>query len=140
MRSAIHATKRLRGAALGAIAASAALAAAACGSSSSQAGSPASTPSHHAMTHHKKHHMTDRMTHTAAMIGSDCGMIPATGMGSAHSMTMEPVLTAAGHNPLLTTFAADAKRAGLTADLSSMHSFTYSPRPTAPSPSCRPTR
>jgi len=51
-------------------------------------------------------------------------MIPATGMGSFHGMAMDPVITAASHNPLLTTFAADVKTAGLTSDLDSMHSVT----------------
>jgi uncharacterized surface protein with fasciclin (FAS1) repeats len=51
-------------------------------------------------------------------------MVPSTGMGSFHAMSMDPVLTAAAHNPLLTTFAADAKMAGLARDLNSMHSLT----------------
>jgi len=63
------------------------------------------------------------MTEPAAF-GSDCGMVPSTGMGSFHAMSMDPVLTAAAHNPLLTTFAADVKMAGLTGDLNSMHALT----------------
>jgi uncharacterized surface protein with fasciclin (FAS1) repeats len=51
-------------------------------------------------------------------------MVPATGMGSFHSMSMAPVVTAARHNPLLTSFAADVKAAGLTGDLNAMHAFT----------------
>jgi len=39
-------------------------------------------------------------------------------------MAMDPVVTAASHNPLLTSFAADVKTAGLVSDLNSMHSFT----------------
>jgi len=38
-------------------------------------------------------------------------------MGSFHAMSMDPVLTAAAHNPLLTTFASDVKMAGLGGDL-----------------------
>jgi hypothetical protein len=38
----------------------------------------------------------------SAAIGPDCAMVPATGMGSLHGMTMEPVVTAASHNPLRT--------------------------------------
>lgn len=60
----------------------------------------------------------------SARFGSDCGMIPASGMGSFHGMSMDPVLTAASHNPLLTTFAHDATAAGLTAQLNSMHAIT----------------
>lgn len=51
-------------------------------------------------------------------------MLPSSGMGSMHGMSMEPVVTAAGHNPLLTTFAADVKMAGLTSDLNGMHALT----------------
>jgi uncharacterized surface protein with fasciclin (FAS1) repeats len=39
-------------------------------------------------------------------------------------MSMDPVATAASHNPLLTTFAGDIRAAGLTADLNSMHAIT----------------
>ncbi len=60
----------------------------------------------------------------SARFGSDCGMIPATGMGSFHGMRTDAVITAASHNPLLTTFAHDAKAAGLTAQLDSMHAIT----------------
>jgi len=67
-----------------------------------------------------------------ARFGSDCGMVPATGMGSFHGMSMDPVVTAASHNPLLTTLAKDIKTAGLTADLNSMHAVTvFAPANTA---------
>jgi len=59
-----------------------------------------------------------------ARFGSDCGMVPATGMGSFHSMSMDPVVTAAAHSPLLTTFARDARAAGITGALDSMHAIT----------------
>jgi Fasciclin domain len=59
-----------------------------------------------------------------AAFGSDCGMITATGMGSFHGMSMDLVVTAASHNPLLTSFAADVKTAGLTSELDSMHAIT----------------
>ena len=39
-------------------------------------------------------------------------------------MGVDPVVTAASHNPLLTSFATDVKMAGLTGDLNSMHAFT----------------
>jgi uncharacterized surface protein with fasciclin (FAS1) repeats len=92
-----------------------ALTAAACGSTTS-------APSHHAMPTH--HPMADHSMAKSARFGSDCGMIPATGMGSFHGMSMDRVLMAASHNPLLTTFAHDAKAAGLSAQLNSMHAIT----------------
>jgi uncharacterized surface protein with fasciclin (FAS1) repeats len=54
----------------------------------------------------------------------DCGMIPAAGMGSAHGMSMDPVVTAASHNPLITTLAAEIRKAGLTATLDSAAAIT----------------
>ena len=107
-----------------AIAGALALTAAACGSSTPSA-APAASPSHHAMASH--HPMAE-----SARFGSDCGMIPATGMGSFHAMSMDPVVTAAAHNPLLTTLAKDIKTAGLTAELNSMRGFTlFAPANTA---------
>ena len=96
-----------------------ALTAAACGSSSSPAASGTS-PSHHPMASHSP------MTHTgtAATVGTDCGMIPAAGMGSMHHMMTDPVVTAASHNPLITTLAAEVHKAGLTSTLDSMGSIT----------------
>jgi len=93
-----------------------ALAAAGCGSASSTAAGAGAT--HHAMPSHS-HAMAE-----TARFGPDCGMVPATGMGSFHGMSMDPVVTAARHNPLLTSFATDVTRAGLTSDLNSMHAFT----------------
>ena len=93
-----------------------ALAAAGCGSGTTPAGAGAAT--HHPMASHSP------ATAGQARFGADCGMVPATGMGSFHGMSMDPVVTAAVHNPLLTSFAADVKTAGLTADLNSMHAFT----------------
>ena len=109
----------------GVLASLVALTAAACGSSTSSApAASGASPSHHAMAHHA-------MAETARF-GSDCGMIPATGMGSFHGMSMDPVVTAATHNPLLTTLAKDINTAGLTADLNSMHAVTvFAPANTA---------
>ena len=109
----------------GVLASLAALTAAACGSSASSApAASGASPSHHAMAHHA-------MAETARF-GSDCGMVPATGMGSFHGMSMNPVVTAASHNPLLTTLASDIKTAGLTADLNTMQAVTvFAPANTA---------
>ena len=95
-----------------------ALAAAGCGSSGTT-----STPSGAAATHHAMASHSPAMAESARF-GRDCGMVPATGMGSFHGMAMAPVVTAASHNPLLTSFAADVRAAGLAGDLNSMHSFT----------------
>ena len=116
MRSNAVVMSRRTGALTGAvITATLALAATGCGSSGSQAPSGAGA-THHAMPSHS--------AAMAARFGADCGMVPATGMGSFHSMAMDPVVTAATHNPLLTSFAADVKAAGLTSDLNTMHAFT----------------
>jgi len=101
----------------GVIAAIVALTAAGCGSSTTSA-APGSAATHHAMAEHS-HAMAE-----TARFGPDCGMVPATGMGSFHGMSMDPVVTAASNNPLLTSFAADVKTAGLTGDLNSMHAVT----------------
>jgi uncharacterized surface protein with fasciclin (FAS1) repeats len=92
------------------------LAAVGCGSASSTAAGAAAT-------HHPMASPSHAMAGTARF-GPDCGMVPATGMGSFHGMSMAPVVTAARHNPLLTSFAADVKMAGLTSDLNSMHAVT----------------
>lgn len=84
--------------------------AAGCGSSGTSA-RPAAPASHHAMAE-------------PAAFGPDCGMIPHSGMGSLHSMSMDSVITAVRHNPLLTAFAADVRTAGLAGDLNSMHALT----------------
>ncbi len=98
--------------------------AAGCGSTGSPAAS--GTATHHPMASH-----SGTMARSAAF-GPDCGMIPATGMGSFHGMSMDPVVTAASHNPLLTSFAADVKTAGLASDLDSMHAVTvFAPANTA---------
>src|SRR5215467_14841863 len=111
--------------AAGAAASVLALAAAGCGSGTTSAASGAAA-THHAMAGHS-HAMTE-----TARFGSDCGMVPATGMGSFHGMAMDPVVTAASHNPLLTSFAADVEMAGLTADLNTMHAVTvFAPANTA---------
>lgn len=111
----IQAARRLPGVALGSIAVAAVLALAACGSSPASAAKPKASPSmHHSTTH----------ASAMALVGASCHMIPDSGMSSMHSMSMDPVVTAASHNPLLTTFAKEAAKAGLTADLNSMHSFT----------------
>ncbi len=106
-------TRGGRATALSVIAGALAVAAAACGSTASapaasgQAASPSASAARPATT-----------------IGTDCGMIPEGGMGSMHAMAMDPVVTAASHNPLLTTLAAEVKKAHLTGTFNSAQKIT----------------
>ena len=90
---------------------------AACGSTTS---SPPAASSHAAASAHASAPMHE----SAATIGTDCGMIPGSGMGSMHAMTMDPFVTAASHNPLITTLAAEVKKAGLTGTFNSATAIT----------------
>lgn len=117
-----NATRKTGVAVTGIIAGALALTAAACGSSSTGA-APGASSTHHPMASHSA---------ASAAFGPDCGMLPTAGMGSMHGMSMDPVVTAAAHNPLLTTLARDVKTAGLTGDLNSMHTITvFAPANTA---------
>ncbi len=106
--------------AMAAAAGALALTAAACGSSGTSAAPPAAAP---AKSARPSASMTEPAA-TAGTVGTDCGMIPAAGMGSMHGMMTDPVVTAASHNPLITTLAAEVKKAGLTSTLDSMGSIT----------------
>jgi uncharacterized surface protein with fasciclin (FAS1) repeats len=91
-----------------------------CGAAAPPAARPGgSGGSHQPM--HSHHPMTHAMS---ARFGPDCGMVPATGAGSFHSMSMEPVVAAATHNPLLSTFAADAVKAGLASRFNAARGVT----------------
>jgi uncharacterized surface protein with fasciclin (FAS1) repeats len=121
-----NATSRTGAAVTSVIAGALALTAAACGSSSPGAAPAASGAS---STHHS---MASHSAAASATFGPDCAMVPATGMGSMHGMSMDPLVTAASHNPLLTTLAADVKTAGLTGELNSMGTITvFAPANTA---------
>lgn len=99
------------------------LTAAACGSSATSAATAAASP---ATSAHPSASMTEPAgtAGTAGTVGTDCGMIPAAGMGSMHGMMTDPVVIAASHNPLITTLAAEVAKAGLTSTLDSMGSIT----------------
>jgi uncharacterized surface protein with fasciclin (FAS1) repeats len=107
-----------RAAALPVIAVALAVTAAACSSAASTTSAPPVASQHAAASPSKS------MTETAATIGTDCGMIPAAGMGSMHGMAMDPVVTAASHNPLITTLAAEISKAELTSTLNSARNIT----------------
>jgi len=66
-----------------------ALVAAGCGSSGTTSTPPGAAATHHAMASHSP------AMAESARFGRDCGMVPATGMGSFHGMAMAPVVTAA---------------------------------------------
>jgi uncharacterized surface protein with fasciclin (FAS1) repeats len=95
-----------------------ALVATACGSSHTTSHSHSISHSHR-MSH--SHHLSHAMT---ARFGTDCEMVPSNGMGSFHSMSMDPAVTAAEHNPLLTKFAAEVRKAGLAGQLNSARGIT----------------
>ena len=97
-----------------------AVTAAACASSTS-ASTAGGTP---AASRQATASPSESMTESAATVGADCGMIPATGMGSTHGMAMDPVVTAARHNPLITTMAAEIGKAELTSTLDSARDIT----------------
>ena len=107
------------------IAAAVALTATACAStaSSTSAAPPASSATT-ATTPQAAASPSESMVETAGTIGTDCGMIPAAGMGSMHGMAMDPVVIAASHNPLITTLAAEIMKADLTATLNTAKSIT----------------
>ena len=104
------------------IAAALAMTAAACGSAATSSNSPAAGAS--AASHSAAASPSESMAHEAATIGNDCGMIPAAGMGSMHGMAMDPIAVAASHNPLITTLAAEIKKAELTSTLDSANNIT----------------
>jgi uncharacterized surface protein with fasciclin (FAS1) repeats len=106
-----------RAAAVPLIAVALSVTAAACGGATS---SPPAASSHAAASAHASAPMHE----PPATIGTDCGMIPTAGMGSMHAMAMAPVITAASHNPLITTLAAEVKKAGLAGTLNSAAAIT----------------
>ncbi|HXP18916.1 MAG TPA: fasciclin domain-containing protein [Streptosporangiaceae bacterium] len=109
-----QAVKRFHGVTAGAMLGIVSLAAAACGGT-------ASTASAGTMSTHQP---TPPAVTTSAHVGTDCGMFPSTGMSSMHSLSMDKLLTAAGHDRRLSRLISAATRSGLTADLNSMHPLT----------------
>lgn len=105
--------KRLRLAATGGIAA-VTLALAGCGSSAPSAAPPAPTGGAAAPTTSAAGTAnTQRVTTISDIMGPACSKVPAEGPGSAKGMVDDPVATAAGNNPLLTTLTKAVKAAGL---------------------------
>ncbi|HEV2256522.1 MAG TPA: fasciclin domain-containing protein [Streptosporangiaceae bacterium] len=125
MRATVTGRPCLGHAALAMITAAVALTATACASTaSSTSAAPPASRATAATTPQAAASPSESMAETAGTIGTDCGMIPAAGMGSMHGMAMDPVVTAASHNPLITTLAAEIMKADLTATLNSAKSIT----------------
>ncbi|HJS27024.1 MAG TPA: fasciclin domain-containing protein, partial [Actinomycetota bacterium] len=59
-----------------------------------------------------------------APFGAACAEMPAEGAGSFEGMMTQPVVTAAGENPLLTSLVEDLELAGLTDTLNSAEDLT----------------
>jgi len=76
---------------------------------SSPAGSPAAVPSAALPT---------------GPFGSGCSALPASGVGSAAGMAVEPVVTAAAHSAVLRSLAAAVERADLAESLNSRQGIT----------------
>lgn len=64
------------------------------------------------------------MDPAAQTFGTACEAVPATGDGSFDGMATEPVATAAGANPLLTTLVTAVKKAGLVDTLNGADGIT----------------
>lgn len=60
----------------------------------------------------------------AAPFGAACSEVPADGAGSFEGMMTQPVVTAAGENPLLTSLVEDLELAGLTDTLNTAADLT----------------
>jgi uncharacterized surface protein with fasciclin (FAS1) repeats len=121
MRSANIRPARARSAVpLAALATAVALAVAACGGTAAPQAPASGTAAHHPMAS-----PADHMGHMAgARFGPDCTMVPATGTGSFHAMAMDPLVTAASHDPQLSHFVRDIKAAGLAGQLDMTHGIT----------------
>jgi uncharacterized surface protein with fasciclin (FAS1) repeats len=125
MRATLTGRPCLGHAALAVITAAVALTATACASTaSSTSTAPPASSATAATTPQAAASPSESMAETAGTIGTDCGMIPAAGMGSMHGMAMDPVVTAASHNPLITTLAAEIMKADLTATFNSAKNIT----------------
>lgn len=92
--------------------------AAACGTTTTSNPAPSGTGTTHQPT------SSSVPVSTTARIGADCGKFSSARLSSMHSMSLGKALKAAAHNPQLSLVTAAAAKAGLTADLNSMHAIT----------------
>lgn len=66
----------------------------------------------------------DAMTMSDEPFGAGCSAVPADGEGSFDGMTDDPVATAAGNNPALSTLVTAVQAAGLADSLNSAEDIT----------------
>ena len=93
---------------------------AACGSSSSTSSSPVAA----ATSAMPASPTADAMTAADQVFGAGCAAVPTEGAGSFDGMAMDPVATAASHNPALSTLVTAVTKAGLVDTLNSAEGIT----------------
>lgn len=116
----LQTAQRFHGVAAATIAATLSVAVAACGAATTT--TPASSGT--GAAHQPMSGSSSAPASASARIGTDCGMFGSASLSSMHATSMDKALTAAAHNPRLSLLTAAAAKAGLTADLNSMHPLT----------------
>lgn len=92
---------------------------AACGSSSSGSSAPAAAASSMPASP-----TAEAMTAADQVFGAGCAAVPKDGPGSFDGMAIDPVATAASHNPALSTLVTAVTKAGLVDTLNSADGIT----------------
>ncbi|MFJ2608583.1 fasciclin domain-containing protein [Streptomyces sp. NPDC087425] len=94
--------------------------------SDNSGGSSTSTSSSKASASASASASDDSMSGTSSdqPFGSACASVPKSGAGSFNGMAMDPVATAASHNPALSTLVAAVKKAGLVDTLNNAQDIT----------------
>jgi uncharacterized surface protein with fasciclin (FAS1) repeats len=105
--------------AVAALLVSAPFALAACGSSSSS-----SAPAAAASSEMPASPTAETMTAADQVFGAGCAAVPKDGPGSFDGMAIDPVATAASHNPALSTLVTAVTKAGLVDTLNSADGIT----------------
>ena len=108
---------------LAALAVALPLSLAACGSDSDAAPGPADTMSSSAAPSASPSEMT-ASSDMATPFGAGCAAVPADGAGSFAGMAADPVATAAGNNPVLSTLVSAVGSAGLGGTLDTAQDIT----------------
>ena len=97
----------------------------ACGNSQEPAAAPSAPASEPAApSSESMAPASDGVTTIQDIAGPACGQVPTEGEGSAQGMVDDPVGTAAGNNPLLSTLVAAVKAANLGDTLNSAEAVT----------------
>lgn len=95
---------------------------AACGSSDADTGASSSAPMASSAAPSPSESMTADMA--AMPFGAGCAAVPADGAGSFAGMAADPVATAAGNNPVLSTLVTAVGEAGLGETLNTAQDIT----------------